>query len=111
MSDKPCIFVHTNHRQYVGALVSQYSMRRNARDPGAFDVQILDARDHAFLRAREGQTFLRNGRRVCRFRAFPASQRQRLHLLRSTHRPWLRQMPRLFPLLTPPNLRPPSSRE
>lgn len=64
MSDKPCIFVHTNHRQYVGALVSEYSMRRNSRYPDAFDVQILDARDHAFLREREGQTFLRNGRRV-----------------------------------------------
>ena len=22
MADKPCVFVHTNHRQYVGALVS-----------------------------------------------------------------------------------------
>jgi len=64
VSDKPCIFVHTNHRQYVGALVSQYSMRRNSRHPDAFDIQILDARDYAFLREREGQTFLRNGRRV-----------------------------------------------
>ncbi|RIL07699.1 MAG: hypothetical protein DCC71_02210 [Proteobacteria bacterium] len=64
MSDKPCVFVHTNHRQYVGALVSQYSMRRNSKSPDAFDVRILHTQDHAFLRAREGQSYLRGGEQV-----------------------------------------------
>ena len=58
---KNCVFVHTNHRQMVGALVSQYSLKRNSRDPNAFDVQIIDTKDHAFLHAREGQHYLRDG--------------------------------------------------
>jgi hypothetical protein len=61
---KPCVFVHTNHRQLVGALVSQYSMRRNARHPERFDVRVLHTDEHPFLRARDGQEYLREGRRV-----------------------------------------------
>ena len=58
---KNCVFVHTNHRQMVGALVSQYSLKRNSRDPDAFDVRIIDTKDHPFLHAREGQHYLRDG--------------------------------------------------
>lgn len=64
MSAKPCVFIHTNHRQYVGALVSQHSMRRNSRHADRFDVRILHTEDHPFLRAREGQTYLREGQQV-----------------------------------------------
>lgn len=64
MSDKPCVFVHTNHRQYLGALVSAYSMRRNSGHADRFDVRILHTEAHPFLREREGQTYLREGRRV-----------------------------------------------
>jgi len=45
----------------LGALVSQYSMRRNSASPDAFDVRILDTADHAFLAEREGQPYLRDG--------------------------------------------------
>ena len=45
---KKCVFVHTNHRQMVGALVSQYSLKRNSRDPEAFDVRLIDTKDHPF---------------------------------------------------------------
>jgi hypothetical protein len=58
---KHCVFVHTNHRQMVGALVSQYSLKRNSRSPNAFDVRIIDTKDHRFLHAREGQYYLRDG--------------------------------------------------
>jgi hypothetical protein len=58
---KPCVFIHTNHKQYVGALVSQYSFKRNSRHADAFDVKIIHANDHPFLGAREGQAFLRGG--------------------------------------------------
>ena len=58
---KNCVFVHTNHRQMVGALVSQYSLKRNSRDPDAFDVRIIDTKDQPFLHAREGQHYLRDG--------------------------------------------------
>jgi len=61
---KPCVFVHTNHRQLLGALVSQHSLRRSSAQPDAFEVRILHAADHPFLREREGQLYLREGERV-----------------------------------------------
>jgi hypothetical protein len=60
---QPTVFVHTNHRQYLGALVSAYSLRRNSRHADAFDVRIIQHRDHPFLAAREGEWFLRDGTR------------------------------------------------
>ena len=58
------VFIHTNHKQYVGALVSQYSFRRNSKAPDRFAVEIIHANDHRFLQAREGQQFLRDGRQA-----------------------------------------------
>jgi len=45
----------------VGALVSQYSIRRNSAHADQFEVKILDTRDHPFLAAHEGQLYLRGG--------------------------------------------------
>lgn len=56
-----CVFIHTNERQWLGALVSEYSFRRNSRQPDAFDVRFIHTRDHPFLAAWEGQVFLRGG--------------------------------------------------
>ena len=58
---KPCVFIHTNHKQYIGALVSQYSFKRNSPNADKFDVNIIHSNDHPFLRAKEGQSFLRAG--------------------------------------------------
>jgi len=58
---KPCVFIHTNHRQNVGAVVSQYSLKRNSASPDSFDVQIIDACDQQFMKDREGQLYLRDG--------------------------------------------------
>ena len=60
---KPTVFIHTNHRQMVGALVSQHSIRRNSRHNDAFDVRIIDTQDFPFLAAREGQLYLRGGQK------------------------------------------------
>ena len=59
-ADRPCVFIHTNHRQYLGGLVSQYSLRRNSSHADRFDVRILHTKDFPFLSAREGQRFLRD---------------------------------------------------
>ncbi len=56
-----CVFIHTNERQWLGALVAQYSFRRNSRHPDEFDIRFIHTRDHPWLAAREGQTFLRGG--------------------------------------------------
>lgn len=64
---KPTVFIQTNHRQYIGALVSAYSLQRNSKHTNAFDVRILQQKDYPFFQAREGQKFLRDGgRRVWR---------------------------------------------
>ncbi|CAA0126199.1 Uncharacterised protein [Halioglobus japonicus] len=60
MSDN-CVFIHTNERQWLGALVSEYSFRRNSANPDKFDVKFIHTRDYPYLRAKEGQSFLRGG--------------------------------------------------
>jgi len=57
---KPCVFIHTNEKQIVGALVAQHALKRNSRSPDKFDVRIIHTKDQPFLRAREGQLFLRD---------------------------------------------------
>jgi hypothetical protein len=59
----PTVFIHTNARQRLGALVSAHSFRRNARDPAAFEVRLLEAEHCAPLRAAEERSFLRGGHR------------------------------------------------
>lgn len=58
---KPAVFIQTNHKQLVGALVSAYSLRRNSRSADEFEVRIIHHKDYPFFRAREGQKFLRDG--------------------------------------------------
>jgi len=58
---KPTVFIHTNHKQWVGALVGQHALKRNSQNADKFDVKIIAHRDHAFFQAREGQPFLRDG--------------------------------------------------
>jgi len=55
------VFIHTNEKQLVGAIVSAHSMRRNSRRPADFDVRIIECKDYPFLQAHEGQAFLRDG--------------------------------------------------
>ena len=61
ISDQKKIFIQTNDQQWLGALVSAYSLKRNSKNPDAFDVEILHVRDFPFLAAKEGQEFLRGG--------------------------------------------------
>ena len=58
---KSKVFIHTNHKQMVGALVSQYSMRRNSRHADRFDVELIEHKDQPWLAAKEGQPYLRDG--------------------------------------------------
>jgi hypothetical protein len=58
---RPRVFIHTNDRQLLGALVSRHSLLRNTRHADRFDVEILHTDSAPFLRAREGQRFLRDG--------------------------------------------------
>jgi hypothetical protein len=61
---KNTVFIHTNEKQRLGALVSRHALLRNSANPTAFDVRILRAEDFAFLTQREGQRYLREGKMV-----------------------------------------------
>jgi hypothetical protein len=56
-----CVFVHTNHKQWIGALVAQYSMKRNSAHADRFDVRIIHHKDYPFFQEMECKPFLRDG--------------------------------------------------
>jgi hypothetical protein len=60
-TQKPCVFIHVNHKQILGAIVGAHSLRRNSAHADRFDVRLIETKDHSFLQDREGQPFLRNG--------------------------------------------------
>lgn len=60
---RPCVFIHTNHRQLIGARVSAYSLTRNSAHADRFTVRIIHHGDYRFFAAREGQLYLRDGMR------------------------------------------------
>lgn len=61
MNPKPCVFIHVNHKQILGAHVGERSLRHFSEHNDKFDVRFIETRDHPFLWAREEDLFLRNG--------------------------------------------------
>lgn len=55
------VYIHTNGRQMLGAIVARHALRRNSRNAENFAVEIIHTDDHPFLLAREGQPFRRGG--------------------------------------------------
>ena len=59
---KPCVFIHTNQKQYLGALVSLHSMKRNSRHADEFDVKLIEYETYQdFFKKYEGRTYSRDG--------------------------------------------------
>ncbi|MEE9344887.1 MAG: hypothetical protein V3U88_04705 [Methylococcales bacterium] len=58
---KYSVFIHTNHKQEVGALVAKYALQRHSSNTDKFDVQFIHTKDHSFLHDKEGQSYLRAG--------------------------------------------------
>ncbi len=58
---KPTVFIHTNERQMLGAVVSEYSLKRNRAAPDEFDIRFITAGEQPFMLEREGQLYLRDG--------------------------------------------------
>ncbi len=58
---KPCVFIHTNEKQIIGAIVSKYSFERFASDPSSFDVKLVETRSYDWMKAYEGKPYLRDG--------------------------------------------------
>ena len=58
---KPTVFIHTNHKQKLGAIVSRYSLQKNSAHPGEFEVKFIEVKDYPCMLEREGQRYLRDG--------------------------------------------------
>ena len=58
---KPTVFIHTNNKQMLGALVSRYSLRKRSAHADKFDVKFIEVKDYPCMLAREGQPYLRDG--------------------------------------------------
>jgi hypothetical protein len=58
------VFIHTNRKQRLGALVASYALKTHSKTPDAFDVRVIWAEDYPFIAGRDGQSYLREGRRV-----------------------------------------------
>jgi len=56
-----CVFIHTNEKQMVGALVAKYALKRNSTHGEEFDVRIIRTEGFSFMADREGQQYLRDG--------------------------------------------------
>lgn len=64
MVEKPTVFIHTNDKQIVGAYVGMYSMKRASRNPDAFDVKLIRLEETPHLTVRQGQHYLRKGKKA-----------------------------------------------
>lgn len=58
------VFIHTNPKQIVGALVAAHALVRNSAAPERFDVRILQTPDFPALNRFEGRRYLREGKQV-----------------------------------------------
>ncbi len=56
-----CVFVHTNHKQWLGALVAEYALRRNSAHSEKFETRIIKIADYPFFQAHQGKRYLRGG--------------------------------------------------
>jgi len=55
------VFIHTNPKQQVGAIVAAHALRRNSAHPERFAVEILSTEDFPVLRAYEGRSYAFGG--------------------------------------------------
>jgi hypothetical protein len=58
------VFIHTNEKQMIGALVSAHSMKRNSRAPDSFDTAIIRTEDYQWYQTYHDQSYLREGRQA-----------------------------------------------
>lgn len=55
------VFIQANEKQYVGAVVAKYALKRNSSYTDRFDIQIMNVSDFPFCLSREGQTYKNGG--------------------------------------------------
>jgi len=55
------VFIHTNPKQMVGAIVARHALKRHSRNADKFEVEFINTADHPFLAEHEGREYLRDG--------------------------------------------------
>lgn len=58
---KPTVFIHTNQKQMLGALISRYSLQKRSTHSDQFDVKFIEVKDYPVMLGLEGQKYLRDG--------------------------------------------------
>ena len=58
---KPTVFIHTNEKQMLGALVSRYSLRKRSAHADKFDVKLVEVKNYPCMLEREEQKYRRDG--------------------------------------------------
>ncbi len=58
---KPTVFIHTNHKQKLGAVVSRHSLQKNSAYADRFDVKFIEVKDYPCMAQREGKLYSRDG--------------------------------------------------
>lgn len=61
---KPTVFIHTNDQQVIGAYVGMYSMKKASAHADEFDVKLIRLEETPHLLKRQGQSYLRKGKRA-----------------------------------------------
>jgi hypothetical protein len=56
-----CVFIQTNPKQIVGAIVAEHALRRYSSHNDKFDIRVMNTRDYPYFAAQEGKTYLRDG--------------------------------------------------
>jgi hypothetical protein len=60
-SSKPKIFIQSNEKQRIGALLSKHSLVSNSRNPEAFDVVIMQVEDYPAMMKFDGKSYWKSG--------------------------------------------------
>jgi hypothetical protein len=55
------VFIHTNPKQMVGAIVARHALKRHSPNADRFEVEFISTADHPFLAEHEGREYLRDG--------------------------------------------------
>ncbi|MEZ5503526.1 MAG: hypothetical protein R3E50_13045 [Halioglobus sp.] len=58
---KPTVFIHTNDKQMLGALVSRYTLRKRSAHADAFDVKFVEVKHYPCMLERGGKLYRRDG--------------------------------------------------
>lgn len=64
MTMRNAVFIHTNPKQIVGALVARHALQSRSAAPERFDVRIIQTTDFPAFAQFEGRSYLREGKQT-----------------------------------------------